>query len=99
MQSESTKNTGDSWFNIGSPGQKVTNQNPVHALAVDENAGTKQGGDWFSDPLSHSRQSSSKSSARKAASARIAKIPSTLARHIAHVYYPLSAGRSAQPHD
>jgi hypothetical protein len=27
---EGTKNTGGSWFNIGSPGQKVVNQNPVH---------------------------------------------------------------------
>ena len=27
------KNNGGSWFNIGSPGQIVTNQNPVHALA------------------------------------------------------------------
>ena len=42
---------------------------------------------------------SSKSPARKAASAAIAKIPAPLARHIAQVYYPLSAGRSAQPHD
>lgn len=24
------KNTGGSWFNVGSPGQKVVNQNPVH---------------------------------------------------------------------
>ena len=28
-----TKNAGGSWFNIGSPGQKVTNQNPVHELS------------------------------------------------------------------
>jgi hypothetical protein len=90
MQTESTKNTGGSWFNIGSPGQKETNNNPVtqNRLEVDEDAGTKQGGDWFSDPLSHSRQSSSKSSARKAASARIAKIPFPLASHMARVYYP-----------
>ena len=30
-----TKNSGDSWFAIGSPGQKVTGQNPVMALAAD----------------------------------------------------------------
>lgn len=49
--------------------------------------GIKQGGDWFnaSQP-SISRMCSSKSSARKAASAQIAKIPFVLARHIAHVY-------------
>jgi hypothetical protein len=29
----STKNNGESWFAIGSPGQKVTGQNPVHELA------------------------------------------------------------------
>jgi hypothetical protein len=28
-----TKNTGGSWFNVGSPGQKVTNKNPVHELS------------------------------------------------------------------
>lgn len=28
-----TKNTGGSWFNIGSPGQRETNRNPVHELA------------------------------------------------------------------
>lgn len=27
------KNSGGSWFNIGSPGQKVTNKNPVHELS------------------------------------------------------------------
>lgn len=29
---EASKNAGGSWFNIGSPGQKVTNQNPVQKL-------------------------------------------------------------------
>lgn len=81
-----TKNTGGSWFNVGSPGQKVVNRIPVHD-------GVKQGGDWFNaasldgDGLqSISRRSGSKSSARKAASARIAKIPFPLAQHIARVY-------------
>lgn len=27
---QAIKNQGGSWFNIGSPGQKVVNQNPVH---------------------------------------------------------------------
>lgn len=62
-----TKNTGGSWFNIGSPGQKEVNRNPVHDRV-------KRGG--------------SKSNARKAASAAIAKIPEALARHIAQVYRP-----------
>lgn len=49
--------------------------------------GTKQGGDWFnaSQP-SISRRCSSKSKARKAASAAIAKIPLPLSRWIAKVY-------------
>jgi hypothetical protein len=53
--------------------------------------GIKQGGDWFGpgESSSMSRRYSSRSKARKAASAHIAKIPFPLARHIAHCYYPL----------
>lgn len=50
--------------------------------------GTKIGGDWFSDPNSPCRKHGSKSSARKRASAMIAKIPLTLSRHIARAYKP-----------
>ena len=64
----------------------------VHLTSPAENAeGTKQSagnGDWFSDPQSTCRKHGSKSNARKAASAQIAKIPFELARHIAAVYYP-----------
>jgi hypothetical protein len=97
------KNNGGSWFNIGSPGQKELGRNPVHELAGGkgiphrpsghwtnpEENGTKQGGDWFnaSQP-SISRLTGSKSPARKAASAMIAKIPLVLARHIAQVWKP-----------
>lgn len=76
-----TKNTGGSWFNIGSPGQKVVNRNPVHD-------GVKQHGSgpiWFDRGIA---AHGSKSSARKAASARIAKIPFPLAQWIAHCYRP-----------
>jgi len=48
--------------------------------------GIKQGGNWWDDPDSMSRKYSYKSSARKHASAMIAKIPLPLARHIARVY-------------
>lgn len=49
--------------------------------------GIKCGGDWFNDSEpSISRMTSSKSPARKAASAMIAKIPLPLSRHIAAVY-------------
>ena len=89
------KNTGGSWFNIGSPGQKVTGRNPVHALTAD---GVKQAGisgprnngkgdRWFQDGAA---QHGSKSPARKAASAKIAKIPLALSTHIARVYKPIA---------
>lgn len=89
-----TKNTGGSWFNIGSPGQKVTNQNPVHGgrvnrpdhtQVIDPERGTK----GYAARLGDSqicRRHGSKSSARKAASARIAKIPLPLAQYIARVF-------------
>ena len=80
-----TKNNGGSWFNIGSPGQKVVGQNPVAE-------GTKIGGDWFSDPQSTCRRHGSKSKGRKAASAMIAKIPAPLARHIAATFRPAPIG-------
>jgi hypothetical protein len=50
--------------------------------------GLKIGGDWFSDPNSTCRRHGSRSNARKAASAAIAKIPPALAEHIARVYHP-----------
>ncbi len=46
----------------------------------------KQGGNWWHDPKSLTRRFSSRSAARKHASAMIAKIPFALARHIACVY-------------
>lgn len=77
------KNGGGSWFNIGSPGQKLTNKNPVHE-------GVKNGKDWFGSgaDCSLQRRAGSKSNARKAASAAIAKIPFTLASHIARTWKP-----------
>jgi hypothetical protein len=50
--------------------------------------GTKQGGDWFGDPNSFSYKYGSKHPARKAASARIAKIPFRLSQWIARYYLP-----------
>lgn len=103
------KNSGGSWFNIGGPGQKETGKNPVHELAGmkgiphrpighwtnPEENGTKQGGDWFNNSQpSISRLTGSKSPARKAASAMIAKIPLVLARHIARCWKPrIEAGQ------
>ena len=54
-----------------------------------ERDGIKQGGDWLNQSQpSISRLTGSKSNARKADSATIAKIPLPLARWIAKVYYP-----------
>lgn len=95
-----TKNSGDSWFNIGGPGQKETGKNPVHGYkgiphrpaghwTNPEENGTKQGGDWFNNSQpSISRLTGSKSSARKHASAMIAKIPFTLSSWVARSWKP-----------
>lgn len=70
---EGMKNeTGGSWFKIGSPGQNVTGINPDGRL-------------WKRDPVASCGSGSSK---RKAASARIAKIPLVLSQHIARHYLP-----------
>lgn len=78
------KNTGGSWFSEGARVGTVKRADPRD--------GVKQGGDWFSDSSPGSlRNHGSKSSARKAASAAIAKIPFPLAQHIAHVYRECAA--------
>lgn len=59
----------------------------VHLHGVDQDTGTKIGGDWFSDPSSTCRRHGSKSPQRKAASAMIAKIPLPLARHIGATFH------------
>ena len=78
---EATKNNGGSWFNIGSPGQKETNRNPVHALS-----GVKGSEGYERDhPNAFGWKkpgTSSHSPKRKFASALIAKIPLPLSRHI-----------------
>jgi hypothetical protein len=86
-----TKNNGGSWFNQAHNTESGVGQNPVNG----NGDGTKQGGDWFSGygggfgwDHSQMRQHSSKSKARKAASAQIAKIPFPLAQHIARVFKP-----------
>ena len=73
-------------MNLGTKG--IPHRPTGHWTNPEEN-GTKQGGDWFnaSQP-SISRLTGSKSNARKAASAAIARIPFALARHIAHYWKP-----------
>lgn len=136
------KGHGGSWFNIGSPGQTVTNQNPVHRLAAEgmkvptmgagwyptghpkhrpglafnghaerntrrtapgsgarftsrEDGGIKYDGPAFGAGVPYSQRATngphrhgSKSHARKAVSALIAKIPMPLARWIARAWHP-----------
>jgi hypothetical protein len=63
---------------------------PPGGLAQGYIDGTKQKGDWFGSgaDCSLQRRAGSKSNARKAASAAIAKIPFVLARHIARTWKP-----------
>ncbi len=59
-------------------------------------AGTKIGGDWFSDPNSTCQKHGSRSNARKAASAMIAKIPYALSRYIAEQHFPADLSETAR---
>lgn len=92
------KNTGGSWFygadkTGGNPARGVTvgesGRNPVHEgvkqPGVSGLRANGKGDRWFQDGAA---RSGSKSNARKAASAMIAKIPLPLARWIGRVYYP-----------
>jgi hypothetical protein len=82
-----TKNGGGSWFNIAHNTASGHGQNPVNAAHENGVKGfTPHGQPLGKNELG--RKHGSKSSARKAASARIAKIPTPLARHIARTYYP-----------
>lgn len=83
------KNNGGSWYAVAHNKQSGHRRNPVHYKG--ERAA------WFNDykiagvELDRSTnlsRSGSKSLARKAASAQIAKIPFPLARHIARVFHP-----------
>ena len=83
------KNTGGSWFNIAHNTTSGKGQNPDgRKVGKDWFGGYGGGFGWDSSPM---RRNSSKSSARKAASALIAKIPLELARHIARSLKPLLA--------
>ena len=76
------KSHGMNWSDRSLRGQDFTR-------IAGEQSGIKCGGDWFNAlSPSISRQTSSKSPARKFASAMIAKIPPSLARHIAAMYRP-----------
>jgi hypothetical protein len=85
------KNTGGSWFNVGSPGQRETGKNSVHAMAADGIKDRDTDGYDREHPNAFGwkmPRTNSKSSARKFASAMIAKIPLPLSRHIAATFLP-----------
>lgn len=90
-----TKNGGGSWFNVAHNTTSGKGQNPDgRKLAEHAISNASEGRKGYASGTGNlgksvvSRTTSSKSSARKAASARIAKIPLPLARHIARTYYP-----------
>ena len=81
---------GFSWSDVGKPGYKPQAFNSTAERAIKNN-----GGSWFAIGSPGQKETgrnpvtSSRSKARKAASAMIAKIPLVLARHIARYWYPL----------
>jgi hypothetical protein len=86
-----TKNNGGSWFNVAHNTTSGKGRNPDGRKTSKDSAGGYGGGfGWDDTPM---RRGNSKSSARKFASAMIAKIPLTLSRHIARVYADAARGR------
>lgn len=96
FQSESVqrhiKNDGGSWFNVAHNTTSGLGQNPdgrlngVKQPGISGSRDNGKGDRWFQDGAA---AHGSKSNARKAAAARIAKIPLPLARHIARCYFPI----------
>jgi C-5 cytosine-specific DNA methylase len=92
---QATKVGGITFCGYGTPGYKPVafNGTAERRLRIhgSSEAGIKQHGSgraWFAGEGNLSRMTSSKSSARKAASAMIAKIPLPLSRYIAATYAP-----------
>lgn len=73
---------------IGHPNIRDGHTHTRHLTNPGEHGGIKQGGTCWHDEGSISRTTTGGSSARKAASALIARIPLPLAQHIAMVYRP-----------
>ena len=88
VPNEGYKTAGMNWSNKELRGQDFTRIAGNQSVAIED--GIKQGGDWFGKNCesSMSRMYSSKSSARKRASAMIAKIPFPLSSHIARCFKP-----------
>ena len=91
-----TKNDGGSWFKLAHNNTTKRSRNdPRYAVHIRASIGANKGLKGYASGTGNlgksivSRQTSSGSSARKAASAYIAKIPFLLARHIAAAWKPL----------
>jgi len=83
----SIKSGGYSWSDYGKPGYKPIGFNRENERRIID--GLKMGGTWWHDATNNIvRRCGSRSKARKAASAQIAKIPFPLAQWIAKCYYP-----------
>lgn len=91
---EGRKNTGGSWFNVAHNTTSGKGQNPDGRKqpGLSGVRANGKGDRWFQDGAA---RHGSKSNARKAASALIAKIPPPLSRHIARTFYPRAAERTA----
>ncbi len=85
---EHTKVGGIDFNGYGTPGYKAQAFNGTAEKRLREDI-KNNGGSWFNADQPSSRMTSSKSSARKMASAMIAKIPLPLSRHIARTYLPV----------
>lgn len=81
---------GAGWYPPGHPKHVPGLGFNTHAERAIKN-GRKGGGDWFGSgaDCSVQRRAGSKSTARKAASAIIAKIPEPLARYVGATFYPV----------
>lgn len=87
LQDRATKNHGGSWFRIQDQREQRPRSDPrdTIASAADGHKQRGSGAAWWRGEVG---SLSSKSTARKAASAHIAKIPLELARHIARAWAP-----------
>jgi hypothetical protein len=83
-----TKNDGGSWFNVAHNTTSGKGQNPDGRKLADVDGYERSHPDAFGWKAP---RTSSRSTARKAASAHIAKIPLSLSRHIARAWKPTEA--------
>lgn len=85
-KSRGSKTSGQNWSNFGKTGEVSPHwrMEGIKATPVNRCASTEEFG-WAGTEM---RQGNSHSSKRKAASAKIAKIPFPLAQHIAKCFYP-----------